>query len=531
MGVKARLLPAVLLAATLAACSANPGPPPVEEAPETTTTSAAPTTTTTEAPSRAEQVIAVGIDPLPAGFNPHLQGDDTSFTRSLADLVLPSAFPGGVMDTNLLESAAEISPAGTAARTVRYVISPAAQWSDGTPITGADFRYLWQGMTSTAGVIDPAGYRAITDVRTSADGRTVDVDFATHVPDWRELFDHLLPAHVMQGEVARFSTGLDDDIPASGGRYSVQGVDRSRGVVTLHRNDRYWGEDPAATDRVTFREIRTVTQGVEQLRTGQINFLDATPGETAVDSYRLMKDTQVRLVDKPRELTLHMSVTSPVLAELPARAELHSLIDVPLIARLASGRTAELNVPPHQPSRPLEQGPPELLPGLTAERPLRIGVDPADETAVAAARTLTDLLSQFEVRAETVTAELADHARTRLPDGEVDMLLAWQQVDSTALQLAGRWECPPAPEAPRGGNLTGYCSDDTRSMTEALLTGTAPVEQGKAFFLDVNATEHLTVPLLGERRMLVLGDGIVGPDPDLENWTAGISTVASWRTT
>ena len=243
--MKARLLPALLLAASLSACAANPGPPPVEEAepePTPTTSSAAPTTT--EVPSRRDKIITVGVDPLPAGFNPHLQAHDSTFTRSLGSLVLPSAFRDGAMDTNLLESAGEVEPApGTVVQTVRYVISPAAQWSDGTPITGADFRYLWQGMTSTAGVIDPAGYRAITDVRTSADGRTVDVDFATHVPDWRELFDHLLPAHVMQGEVARFSTGLDDDIPASGGRYSVQGVDRSRGVVTLHRNDRYWGED------------------------------------------------------------------------------------------------------------------------------------------------------------------------------------------------------------------------------------------------------------------------------------------------
>ncbi|MDO5668670.1 MAG: ABC transporter family substrate-binding protein [Corynebacterium sp.] len=524
-----RLLPAVLLAVTLSACSANPGPPPVEEAPETTTTSSA-TPTSTPAPSRSEQVIAIGIDPLPAGFNPHLQADASSFTRSLADLVLPSAFPGGVMDTNVLVSAAEIEAIAPAARTVRYVISPAAQWSDGTPLTGADFRYLWQGMTSTPGVLDAAGYDAITEVRTSADGRTVDVDFASPVPDWRELFNHLLPAHVFQGEIARFATALDDDIPASGGRYAVQSVDRSRGVVTLHRNDRFWGADPAATDRVSFHEIRSVTQGVEQLRTGQIGYLDATPGETAIDSYRLMRDTQVRLIDIPRELTLHLSVTSALLGEQEVRAELHSLIDVPLIARLASGRTAELNVPPHQPARSLDQGPPELLPALTEDRPLRIGVDPADETAVAAARTLTDLLSQFEVRAEMVTAELGEHAGARLPEGEVDMVLAWQRVDSTALQLAGRWQCPPSPEAPRSGNLSGYCSDDTRRVVEGLRSGIIPVDEGKGFFLGLNTGEHLTVPVLGERRMLVLGDGIVGPDPDLENWTAGISTVASWRT-
>lgn len=228
--MKARLLPALLLAASLSACAANPGPPPVEEAepePTPTTSSAAPTTT--EVPSRRDKIITVGVDPLPAGFNPHLQAHDSTFTRSLGSLVLPSAFRDGAMDTNLLESAGEVEPApGTVVQTVRYVISPAAQWSDGTPITGADFRYLWQGMTGHAGVIDPAGYRAIEGIRTSADGRTVDVDFHTPVADWREMFDNLLPSHVLQGEVARFDSGFVDGMPASGGRYSIERVDRSR---------------------------------------------------------------------------------------------------------------------------------------------------------------------------------------------------------------------------------------------------------------------------------------------------------------
>lgn len=531
--MKARLLPALLLAASLSACAANPGPPPVEEAepePTPTTSSAAPTTT--EVPSRRDKIITVGVDPLPAGFNPHLQAHDSTFTRSLGSLVLPSAFRDGAMDTNLLESAGEVEPApGTVVQTVRYVISPAAQWSDGTPITGADFRYLWQGMTGHAGVIDPAGYRAIEGIRTSADGRTVDVDFHTPVADWREMFDNLLPSHVLQGEVARFDSGFVDGMPASGGRYSIERVDRSRGVVTLNRNDRFWGADPAATDRVTFQEVRTVTQGVEQLRSGQLNFLDTTPGETSVDSYRLMRDTQVRLVDQPRELTLTMSVSSPLLADHAVRVELHSLLDVPLIARLAAGRTAELAVPAHTPARAVEQGPPELLPGLTGEegRPLRLGVDPADETSLAAARTIVDLLSQFEVRAETVTSDLADLTGVQLPAGDVDAVIAWQRAESGILEQAGRWLCPPTSEAPRSGNLSGYCAEDTHGTAEGLISGAVPLDEGEAFFDATNAREHVSVPLLGERRMLVLGEGIVGPDPDLENWTAGISTVASWR--
>ena len=537
--LKPALLATTLAAAlSLSACAANPGPPPVEEAAPTaeatsttgsTSTSSEPTTT-----SRAQQMITIGVDPLPAGLHPHLQAHESSLTRSLAQLVLPSAFHGGVMNADLLESAGQVEPAPGIAQTLRYVISPAAQWSDGTPITGADFRFLWEGMTGTPGVIDPAGYQAIREIRTSADGRTVDIDLHTFVADWRALFAHLLPSHLLQGDATRFATALADDIPASGGRYMVRSVDRSRGIVTLNRNDRFWGADPAATDRVTFREVRGVTQGVEQLRSGQIDFLDQTPSETASDSYRLMRDTQVRLIDQPRELSVTLSTTSGLLQDQGVRAELHSLLDVPLIARLAAGRSADLPVADHGVARSPEQGPPELLPGLTGPegRPLRLGVDPADDTALAAARTIVDLLSQFEVRAEMVTSDLGDLVGEQLPgDGEsgVDALIAWRHTGSASLGLAGRWLCPPAPDAPRSGNLSGYCAEDTQAMAEALITGAATVEEGEAFFADVNAREHVTVPLLGERRVLVLGDGIVGPDPDLENWTAGMSTVASWR--
>ena len=117
----------------------------------------------------------------------------------------------------------------------------------------------------------------------------------------------------------------------------------------------------------------------------------------------------------------------------------------------------------------------------------------------------------------------------QLPAGDVDAVIAWQRAESGILEQAGRWLCPPTSEAPRSGNLSGYCAEDTHGTAEGLISGAVPLDEGEAFFDATNAREHVSVPLLGERRMLVLGEGIVGPDPDLENWTAGISTVASWR--
>ncbi|AGF72119.1 hypothetical protein A605_05565 [Corynebacterium halotolerans YIM 70093 = DSM 44683] len=529
---------ATALCAALAACSANPGPPPVEEATPTTETATQPpaettatTPTTTTPPSRAEAVINIGVDPLRNGMNPHLIADDSAFVRALASLVLPSAFRDGEMDTDVLESAGEVEPPSPEiAQTVRYVISPSAQWSDGTPITGSDFRYLWQGMVNTPGVVDPAGYQAIADVRVSSAGRTVDVDFARPVAEWRSLFTHLLPSHLFQPGAEDFAEALLNDIPASGGRYMVHTVDRARGVIALNRNDRFWGEDPAETDRVIFRAIRDDMQGTDQMRSGQIDFLAATPTETSVAAYSLMTDTQVRTVDQPRELQLTLSATSPLLGDVAARAELHSLIDVPLIARLAAGRSSQLPVPEHQPARGENAPPPELLQQLTADRPLRLAADPTDVTASAAVRSLVDLLSQWGVAAEIVSTDLGEITGELLPAGEVDAVIAWDHTDGSGLDLASSYLCPPVPGAPRAGNLSGYCTPETDELVRAIVAGTIDPATAAGVVEELNAAEHLVIPLLGDRRVLVLGEGIVGPDPDLDNWTAGIPTVATWRT-
>ncbi|RNE48680.1 ABC transporter [Corynebacterium alimapuense] len=523
---------AIVVAVTLTSCSANPGPAPVED-PVTEETNLSSTETSAEAtstPILSEEVISVGIGVQNEGLNPHLIADSSYFVNSLASLVLPSAFRDGVMDTDVLESASMIeSEDSEVAQSLRYLISPSAQWSDGTPITGADFRYLWLGMSTTPGVIDPAGYRAISDIQVSADGRTVDVDFEQPVAEWRDMFDNLLPSHLLGSGATDFANAMSDSVPASAGRYKVSSIDHARGVIVINRNDRFWGEDPAQIDQVSFQEIRSETQGVQQLRTGQMSFLDIIPTETSVDAYSLMQGTQVRTVEDPRELQLTMSVNSPILMEQAAREQLHSLIDVPLVARLAAGRSSDLSIPEYAPARGLDDEPPELLIQATTDSPLTLGVDPGDDTAVAAARTIVDMLANYGVAAEMVSDDLDRITGQLLPDGEIDAVISWDESDEGSITLASDWLCPSQETSLRSGNLSGYCTPESDTLAAELLAGEVDQETAAEQFREINASEHLVVPLLGERRVMVLGEGIVGPDPDLENWTAGLSTVATWR--
>lgn len=488
----------------------------------------------------------MGVDPVRNGFNPHLLADTSGIVDSVAALVLPSAFRDGNMDTNLLVRAGETAPGETTApstsetptstvahaepevvQTVRYVINPEAQWSDGTPITGADFIYLWESSTSNPGVTEPAGYRAISAIRTLNAGKTVEVDFSSRVDDWQDLFANLLPSHLAQPHGSDFATAFYASLPAAGGAYLVDSVDRARGQIVLHRNDRYWGKDPARVDILRLRYITSVTQGVDLLRSGQVSFLDRTPEETSVQAYQLVPGTQTRLIDGPRELQLSLNATSPLLSDVAARAELDSLIDVPLVARQAAGRSSDLWIPPHD-SRPEGAPAPEILPAATAERPLRIAADPADDQASAAVRTIADALAAYGITVEIVSTDIPDAAGRLLSAGRLDAVVTRARVDNSRVDLASRYLCPPAGSTLRDANLSGYCGEDFDQLSQEILSGSLGRDEAMNAVAGVNAREHLTIPLLGERRALVLGDGIVGPDSDFSRWNDGLSTAATW---
>ncbi|MCX7542098.1 ABC transporter family substrate-binding protein [Corynebacterium sp. P5848] len=570
-----------------AAGSSSVGPHPFPD--EDTATGAAP------GPVSLAQEITIGIDPLDGGFNPHLIAQDSVFVQALADLVLPGAYVNGELNTDLVESVEFIEPPSPGvAQTVRYELHPSAQWSDGTPITGADFSYLRDSMVSTPGVIGAAGYEQISAIRTSGGGRTIDVDFRRRVADVTGLFDHLLPSHLLRDTTDGFTTGLNESIPAAGGRYTVDQVDRQRGVVVLVRNDRFWGSDPARTETLVFREIRSVQQGVQMLRSGQVGYFDLTPAETTFEAFSLLPDTRVSVREREARLELTMSVTSPILSTAALRREFAALIDREVVARLATGRSTDLNIPGGVPgtgdgtafSDAFGQGTstPEKETNISAQadaassgvsagpagptlesairnRPLRIAADPSDRTATAAANTIVDLLSRKNITAEVVLAPFTEIAGELLPSGDADAVVGRRRSTIDPVAVADRFLCPIAVDPSdvtadtadratdvssvssssrkrpviRSGNLSGICARKLDGTLMSVLSGEKTLDEVLPELRAVEQSEMLTVPLLAETRIIVLGPGIVVPDADIEEWSAHpgtttglLSTAAGW---
>ncbi|NMO88848.1 ABC transporter substrate-binding protein [Actinomycetospora sp. TBRC 11914] len=259
------MLAAGLLVVLLALAGCSTAPPPI--------VGQAPTPAPTKPQPQLEPdptQLRIGVDDLGVGFNVHRIADLTPTSRTTAALVLPSAFRIGADGVRRLDTTVVTSAKVTSTRpyTVSYEIAPAAAWSDNAPIAAEDFVYLWQQMRSQPGVVDAAGYRAISDVRSRAGGKAVDVVFDRPYPAWPTLFDALLPAHLLKDAPGSWGGALQDNIPVSGGPYAIRLVDRIRGQVTLARNSVYWGT-PGVPDQIVLQAADHASL-IDRVRTGDV---------------------------------------------------------------------------------------------------------------------------------------------------------------------------------------------------------------------------------------------------------------------
>ena len=81
--------------------------------------------------------------------------------------------------------------------TLTVDINPDAVWSDGTPITAADFKCTWEANLNTPGAISTAGWDQILSVEAGASDKQVVVEWATVYAPYKGLFIQILPSHLV----------------------------------------------------------------------------------------------------------------------------------------------------------------------------------------------------------------------------------------------------------------------------------------------------------------------------------------------
>ncbi|MFY9921354.1 MAG: ABC transporter family substrate-binding protein [Mycobacterium sp.] len=468
----------------LVTSSCTVSPPP---APQSTDTSeAAP-----PPPPKATQII-MAIDTIGPGFNAHLLSDQSPVNAAISSLVLPSSFrpiadpasPTGSrweLDPTLLVSA-EVTDDNPF--TVTYKIRPEAQWTDNAPIAADDYWYLWRQMVSQPGVVDPSGYDLVTGVQSIEGGKTAVVTFSQPYPAWRELFNDILPAHIVKDVPGGFASGLARALPVTGGQFRVDNIDPQREEILLARNDRYWAE-PANPDQILFRRAGSTAALADSIRNGDTQVAQVHGGQAAFAQLSAIPDVRTARIVTPRVMQLTLRAQQPKLADVQVRKAILGLLDVDVLAAVGAGSDNTVTLAQAQVRSPSDPGyvptaPPaltqqaalqlfansgyELLPVDTTTAPtpgtpvpddnrgritkdgvpltLVLGVAVNDPTSIAVANTAADQLRNVGIEASVLALDPTALYSDAIPQNKVDAIVGWHQAGGDlGTALASRYGC------------------------------------------------------------------------------------------
>jgi peptide/nickel transport system substrate-binding protein len=160
-----------------------------------------------------------------------------------------------------------------------YRIRPEARWSDGVPITAADFLFTHRAYValSRKGVLNDFLTALLERIRSVAavDSKTVRVVLSSRFAGWRGLFANVLPRHALAGEDLETIWADRIDNPKTGrpigsGPFLVGRWARGE-QLTLRRNPDYWGLRPAYLERLEIRFAGTPQSRLEAVRRAELD--------------------------------------------------------------------------------------------------------------------------------------------------------------------------------------------------------------------------------------------------------------------
>jgi peptide/nickel transport system substrate-binding protein len=276
--------------------------------------------------------VRVAVTLEPSGFNPNTIKDGGLAVQRVAVTMYPSVFrihpDFSVQLDPTFMLVAELTSRDP--QTITYQIRPDARWSDGTPITADDFRYLWRNSNGTnpkTDTVTTVGYDRIRQVTGSADGKTVTVVFNKRFADWRGLFTNLLPAHYVQRQPGGWNRGLDkhpQQIP-SGGPFKIARFRRGE-TLTLERNDQYWGPK-AHLDQIVIRLVPDSDAQLDALRNHETDLIAPGPTADLVNHIRRLPGVRSQAGPSLGFEHLTFNLRHPILAELAVRQAIATAID------------------------------------------------------------------------------------------------------------------------------------------------------------------------------------------------------------
>jgi peptide/nickel transport system substrate-binding protein len=155
--------------------------------------------------------------------------------------------------------------------TVSFEFSKKANWSDGTPVTCADWRATWQVFINpNNNPVSRQGHEDIRSVR--CQGKKGTVVFKKVYADWQTLINEPGNNGVLQAKTIAanpdMNKAFESSVPVSSGPWRFQSW--QKGVqITVVKNTRYTAGPAMKLDRVVFRYIADTNARFQALKAGE----------------------------------------------------------------------------------------------------------------------------------------------------------------------------------------------------------------------------------------------------------------------
>jgi ABC-type transport system substrate-binding protein len=376
------------------------------------------------------------------------------------------------------------------------------------------------------------------------------VTFSRPYPGWRSLFTNLLPAHLLRDAPAGWGQALNSGYPASGGPFEIAQVDRARGVITLERNDRYWGA-PAVSDRIVLRASNQAGQ-VAALASGSSNLAMFTANASTMARLRAIGKT-VRLSTLPQPVTTQLLLrpSSSQLSDVRVRQAVAAALDRNALVNAGTGggpgarlQDQALTLAPSQPGYV-----PTMPSALAAPNPasvkrlltaagyqfvggawvrdgrslgLVIAAPFERQNYVNIANAAAQQLDQQGIQATVVTPtsdqlfnQMLSPNSSAAGTGQVspDMVVTPGLVGGDpAATLAASYGCPGVTpgQNPEPSNPAGFCDELLQPTLEAALSGQISFRQESARVEPFLWSQAVALPLYQQSATVAVRQGVTG---------------------
>ena len=280
-------------------------------------------------------VLRWAIDEFPSNWNYNQVDGTLGAAYDVEAALMPTTFnvDEKANVTPNLDYLVSAKVTSTTPQVITYELNRKARWSDGKPITAADYIAQWKALrsaTSDYQVSSSTGYESISSTTVGKDAYEVVTTYSKPFADWQSIFNPLYPASA-NATAAAFNKGWINKIPVTAGPFKLEKIDQTAQLITVVRDPAWWGK-PAKLDKIVFRTLASDAI-VSSFANGEVDFGEIGPDPSGYKRALGVTGGAVREAGGPDFRHFTMNGASPMLSDQRVRQAFTLGVDRQVIAR------------------------------------------------------------------------------------------------------------------------------------------------------------------------------------------------------